>query len=65
MARNMQISIYHIDKRSVEEEMKNRNIDDGENIKDKTYSTEDLVEFLLEENNDYIIQTLKEDLKLR
>lgn len=64
MAENMQISIYHIDKRSVEEEMKNRNIDDGENIKDKTYSIEDMVEFLLKENNDYIIQTLKEDLKI-
>ena len=64
MAGNMQISIYHIDKRSVEEEMKNRDIDTDGNIEDKTYSTEDMVNFLLDENKDYIVQTLREDSEI-
>lgn len=64
MAENMQISIYHIDGRSVEEEIKNRDVDNNEKIEDKTYTTEEMVNFLLDENKDYRIQTLKKDSEI-
>lgn len=64
MAENMQISIYHIDGRSIEEEIKNRDVDKNEKNKDKTYTTEEMVNFLLDENKDYSIQTLKKDSEI-
>ena len=64
MAENMQISIYHIDGRSVEEEIKNRVVDDIEEFEGKKYTTEEIVEFLLNENKDYSIQTLKKDSEI-
>lgn len=64
MAGNMQISIYHIDKRSVEEEIKNKEVDKQEYNENKTYSSEDIVEFLLTENSDYREQTLRKDIEI-
>lgn len=64
MAGNMQISIYHIDKRSVEEEIKNKEVDEQESNENKTYSSEDIVEFLLTENSDYREQILREDIEI-
>lgn len=64
MAGNMQISIYHIDKRSVEEEIKNKEVDKLDSTENKSYSSEDIVNFLLNENSDYIVQTLRDDINI-
>lgn len=64
MAGNMQISIYHIDKRSVEEEIKSRKVEKEENKAEKIYSTEDIVKFLLDENKDYKNQQLREKISI-
>lgn len=64
MAGNMQISIYHIDKRSVEEEIKNKEVDQQECNENKTYSSEDIVGFLLTENRDYRLQELREKINI-
>lgn len=67
MAGNMQISIYHIDKRSVEEEIKSKEAKDEMKNKineEKVHSTKDIVDFLVEENNDYKPQIIKEDVKI-
>lgn len=58
MAGNMQISIYHIDNKSVEEEMKLKEIKE-----EREYSTEDIVNFLIKENKEYIPQIMREDIK--
>lgn len=65
MAGNMQISIYHIDKRSVEEEIKAKETENEENKKEeKEYSTEYIVDFLLKENSDYRLQELREEINI-
>lgn len=64
MAGNMQISIYHIDRRCVEEEIKNSQVKKIENEIEKIYSTEDIVNFLLNDNKDYKNQNLREETSI-
>lgn len=65
MAGNMQISIYHIDRRSVEEEIKAKEIENEKNKKENTeYSTEYIVDFLLKENRDYRLQELRKEINI-
>lgn len=64
MAGNMQISIYHIDKRSVEEDIKKKDVRKIDSDENKIYSSEEIVEFLLEKNSDYREQKLRNNVQI-